>query len=148
MALITIEQKMLSDLVFHEQDPSVGSARRVVNVTGAGAALPMGSLVFRTIASGAVDQAAAYAPVTAPTTQIVATNELAVVFGDKYGCKETFTTAGSGTTAAVAFVRGEVQLKDDLLLSENTITRGSADHKALKAILERQGIIIETTLGA
>lgn len=148
MALIDINQKMLSDLVFHEIDPSVGYARRVVNVTGAGAAMPMGKLVFRTVASGAVDQAAAFAPVTTPTTQLVSTNELAVVFGDKFGCKDTFVTAETGQTAAVAFVRGEVQLKDDLLLSQNSITRGSADHKALKAILERQGIIIETTLGA
>lgn len=148
MALININQKMLSDLVFHEIDPSVGYARRVVNVAGAGAALPMGKLVFRTVASGVVDQAAPFAPVTAPTTQLVAANEVAVVFGDKYGCKDTFTTAGTGNTPAVAFVRGEVQLKDDLLLSQNAITRGSADHKALKAILERQGIIIETTLGA
>lgn len=146
MALININEQILSDLVVHEQDPSVGYARRVVNVTGGGAEMPMGRIVFRTIASGAVDQAAAFAPVTTPATQLVSTNEFAVVFGDGYGFKPTFTSAAVGDTKAVAYVRGEVILKDELLLSVNTITRDSADHKALKALLEKQGIIIETTL--
>lgn len=146
MALININEQILSDLVVHEQDPSVGYARRVVNVAGAGADLPMGTVVFRTIASGAVDQGAAYAPVGTPATDLVATNELAVVFGDKYGFNPVVTTAAVGNTAAVSYVRGEVILKDELLLSVNEITRDSAAHKALKAMLEKQGIIIETTL--
>ena len=148
MPLININEDVLSDLVAKEAFPSAGYARRVVNVTGAGAALPMGTIVFRTIASGAVDQAAAYAPVATPATQLVATNEFAVVFGDGYGAKKTFTSAGSGNTPAVAFVRGEVQLKDDMILSVNSLTRDSAAHKAAKALLEKQGIIMLTTLGA
>lgn len=148
MALIQIDETVLSDLVAHEAAPSVGYARRVVKVVGAGAALPMGKLVFRTIASGAVDQDAPYAPVATPATELVGTNEFAVVFGDGYGAKKTFTTAGTGNTAAVAFVHGEVVLKDALILEENGVTRGTAAHKAVKALLEKQGIIIEKTLGA
>lgn len=146
MALININEQILSDLVVHEQDPSVGYARRVVNVAGAAATLKLGSVVFRTIASGAVDQSAAYAPLATPATELVATNEVAVVFGDGYGFKTSFDTATVGNTKAVAFIRGEVILKDELLLSANSLTRDSAAHKALKALLEKQGIIIETTL--
>ena len=47
MALININEQILSDLVVHEQDPSVGYARRVVNVAGAAATLKLGSVVFR-----------------------------------------------------------------------------------------------------
>ena len=148
MPLININEDVLSDLVAKEAFPSAGYARRVVNVTGGGAALPMGTLVFRTIASGAVDQAAAYAPVTNTGTQLVATNEFAVVFGDGYGAKKTFTSAAVGNTPAVAFVRGEVQLKDEFVLEANSITRDSAAHKAAKALLEKQGIIMLTTVGA
>ena len=146
MALININEQILSDLVVHEQDPSVGYARRVVNVAGAGATLKLGTVVFRTIASGAVDQSAAFAPLATPATELVGTNELAVVFGDGYGFNPSFDTASVGNTKAVSFVRGEVILKDELLLSANSITRDSAAHKALKALLEKQGIIIETTL--
>jgi hypothetical protein len=149
MPLINISTQMLSDLVFHEIDPSVGYARRVVNVTiAAPATIPLGRVVFRTIASGALDQNAPYAPLTTPGTQLVATNEFAVVFGDKFSYNPLVTADADGTTACVSYVRDEVQLKDDLLLSANGITRGSANHLALKALLEKQGIIIETTLGA
>lgn len=148
MPLIAINETRLSDLVVHEIDPSVGYARRVVNVSSTSAAMPMGTLVWRTTTSGVVDQAATYAKVSDVAAQAVAANELAVVFGDGYGCKDTFTTASSGNTKAVAFVRGEVILKDDLILSANGITRNSAGHKAVKALLERQGVIMEVTLGA
>lgn len=147
MALINIEQDILTDLVLKEVDPSAGYARRVVNVTST-ADMPMGKLVFRTVASGALDQDAAFAPVTAPTTQLVATNEFAVVFGDKWKAQSVTAGAATGTVQAVSFVRGEVQLKDALILSVNSITRGSADHKAVKALLERQGIIMIETRGA
>lgn len=149
MPLIAINTQMLSDLVFHELDPSVGYARRVVNVTATGGTvIPLGRVVFRTIASGAVDQAAPYALLTTPGTQLVATNEFAVVFGDKFSYNPAVVADADGTTACVSYVRDEVFLKDDLLLSANSITRGSADHLALKALLEKQGIMVETTLGA
>lgn len=147
MPLIAITQNMLSNLVFKEMEPADGYARRVVNVTST-ADMPMGTVVFRSLASGAVDQDAPFAPVAQGGAELVAANEFAVVFGDKFGVKDVVEGAATGTVAAVSFVRDEVQLKDDLLLSVNGITRGSAAHKALKALLEKQGIIIETTLGA
>lgn len=147
MALIDIDTTYLSDLVVHEVSPSVGYARRVIALSDTATAFPMGTVVKRTIASGSLDQGAQYAK--AAVGDLVATNEFAVVFGDAYGVKETFTTSGVAGDKAVAFVRGEVILKDELLMKSLSITdRTSADYKALKALLEKQGIIIETTLGA
>lgn len=147
MALIQIKRDMLSDLVVHEIDPSVGYARRVIAVSNTETAFPMGTVVKRAISGAALDQATQYAK--AAVGDLVATNEFAVVFGDGYGCKETFTTSANAGDKAVAYVRGEVILKDELLMKSLSITdRTSADYKALKSLLEKQGIIIETTLGA
>ena len=145
MALTQINETHLSDLVLNENNPSVGRSRRVVTVTTA-ADMPLGTLVSRTLASGSLDQAAPYT--VAAVADLVATNEFAVVFGDKLGCNDLVVADTSGTTEAVAFVGEGVILKDQLPLDVNTIVRDSADHKALKALLEAQGIILAKTLGA
>jgi len=150
MALTTFKQDILSDLVAHEMAPYDGYARRVVNVTLAeNTSIPMGTVVFR--ATNAVSQTAAYAPVTTAnaTTALVAGNEFAVVFGDRWKAQVEIEADASGTTPCVAFVRDEVQLKDHLLMANLGITdRTSATYLALKALLERQGIIIEKTLNS
>lgn len=152
MALTVINQTTLSDLVVHEIDPSVGYARRVVKLSDTSKDVKMGTLVYRTTASGVVDQGATYAVVgdaADVVTNVKAANEVAVVFGDKFGAKDTFKTGSGSGTQAVAFVRGEVILKDELIMANHGITdRASAAYLAIKAILERQGIILETTLGA
>lgn len=143
MALIEINRNVLSDLVVNEFDPSVGRARRVINVTTT-EDLPMGTLVFRE--KDGLDLDAPYAPVTDAATQLVATNELAVVFGDKYSCKEVVEAGEDGVVKAVAFVGFDVILKDKMVLEVNKIERDSEEHKALKAILERQDIILAETM--
>lgn len=143
MALIEINRNVLSDLVVNEFDPSVGRARRVINVTTT-EDLPMGTLVFRE--KDGLDLDAPYAPVTDAATQLVATNELAVVFGDKYSCKEVVEAGEDGVVKAVAFVGFDVILKDKMVLDVNKIERDSEEHKALKAILERQDIILAETM--
>lgn len=145
MALVSIDETMLSDLVLNDNDPSAGRSRRVINVTTA-ADLPLGTVVFRAITSGELDQGAAYG--VAADTDLVAANEFAVVFGDKLGCKAVTKAEAGGTTEAVAFVGFDVILKDQLPIALLEIDRGGADHKALKALLERQGIILAETLGA
>jgi hypothetical protein len=150
MALQTFKQDILSDLIAHEAAPYDGYSRRVINVTLTNnQVVPMGTVVFRTISSGAVDQTAAYTVMTSAnaTASLVATNELAVVFGDKWKAQTSFTATASAATPCVSIVRGEIQLKDHLLMSSLGITsRASAEYKALKAMLEKQGVIIEKTL--
>src|SRR5690625_788419 len=144
---ISIPQDALSKLVFHEVDPSVGYSRRVINLSNTSTDIPMGTVVFR---SATASQEAPYAVATASDLfdEDIQDVDLAVVFGDKYACREVFTTEEAGTTAAVAFVRGEVQLKDHLLMESLGITdRGSDEYDALKSLLERQGVIIEYTTG-
>lgn len=146
MALTTFSQDYLTDLLAHEIAPYDGYSRRVVNVT-LSAPIKMGTVVFR--AANPVDQTAPYAPVTAAnaTTALVDDNEFAVVFGDKWKAMTEIANATSGATPCVAFVRGEVQLKDKLIMESINVTdRTTATYKALKGLLERQGIIIEKTL--
>lgn len=145
MALTKIDNTLLSDLVLNDFDPSVGRSRRVVQVTTA-ADMPLGTLVFRT--AGGLDLDAPYAPVTDAETDVVAGKEFAVIFGDKLGCKYVVEADESGTTEAVGFVGFDVILKDQLVLDVNGIDRDSAEHKALKALLEAQDIILAKTLGA
>lgn len=148
MPLIPIQNDALSNLVFHEIDPSVGYARRVINLSGNNVEIPMGTVVFR---EATTDQDAPYAVATSADLldgDEPADIDLAVVFGDAYGCKGVFTTAAAGTTKAVSFVRGEVFLKDYLLMDALKITdRTTPAYKALKSLLEEQGVIIENTIG-
>ena len=132
----------LSDLVVHEQDPSVGYARRWIVVQSTDP-LEMGTVVFRTKNASVT---APYAPVTA-AGDLALTNEYAVVFGDKYGCKETWNVGAADTDInSVAFVKGDVILKDKLLIETTGFAFGSAQYLQLKQLLENQGIIIEQTL--
>lgn len=141
MALQNLNLNQLSNLVVHEAEPGEGYARRDILVTGGGATLKMGQLVARTIASGSLDQTAAYAPVGwSNDNDLVATNEFAVVFGDKYSAKDSFVTESVGNTKAVAFVRGEVQLKQGTVKSANGAS--DAQMKKVKALLEKQGIVM------
>lgn len=134
----------LSDLLARDIDPADGRSRRMVNITAAeGTSIPMGTLVYKV---KDLDQTAPYEIVTTPATQIVAGNTLAVVFGDGVGERIEFKANASGTTPAVAFVQGEVILKDRLVLEVNNITRGSAVHKTLKALLEDQNIYLGETM--
>jgi len=148
MPLQTFSQDYLTDLLAHEIAPYDGYSRRVVNVTlTAGSTIPMGTVVFRAIDK--TDQTAPYAPVTAANaaTALVDTNEFAVVFGDKWKAMPVITAEATGDTPCVSFVRGEVQLKDHLIMESLEITdRDSDEYKALKGLLEAQGIIIEKTL--
>lgn len=147
MAFQTFNQEILTDLIAHELRPYDGYSRRVVQVA-ATAPMPMGTVVFRAI--NRVNQNAPYSVVTPANaaTALVAANELAVVFGDKFGAKLVVENEDSGNTAAVSFVRGEIFLKDHLLMDACGITdRTSAEYLALKAILETQGVLIEKTLG-
>lgn len=153
-ARLELNLNSLTNLVVHEVEPNEGYARRDVNLAATlnNVAIPMGTLVFRTIASGQLDQDATYTPVGATNDNaLVATNEFAVVFGDRYAAKDSFNTIADGTTAtpAVAFVRGEVQLKEDTVSEANALAnRGTGDANQIarmvkvKALLEKQGIIL------
>ena len=59
----------------------------------------------------------------------------------KYAASDNWNTSGEGPNDAVAFVRGEVQLDAAVIWGANNIT-DSGDKKAVKALLERQGIIL------
>src|SRR5690606_17794112 len=110
------------------------------------ATIPMGKLVCRTKAAGGLDQDAPYdlVDLSSNDTQLVDTNEFAVVFGDGYSAKDSFnTTTGTSTeTPAVAFVRGEVQLKEETIFAANGVeATDTTERTKIRALLEDQGII-------
>lgn len=153
MPLVTLNRRTLSDLVFHEIDPSVGYPRQDLNVTPAGELL-MGAVVFRAKASANTAESA-YA-VLSGAADLVNTNEFAVVYGDHYSANEAFTprAIAVGQFNAVGFVgkNGGLQLKDWLVKEVAQDADGAAltdaNFETLRELLKEQGIILEITLGA
>lgn len=154
MAFTSFNQTSLSDLVQNEISPSVGYARQDINVTppAAGAAVAMGTVVFRA-KDAANTEATAYTVLSA-STDIVATNEFAIVFGDHYKSQESFVPRAIAANQfnAVAFVgRGTgVILKEKLVKAIAQDANGAdltdAEFEQLREILKGQGIILETTI--
>lgn len=154
MPFVSLNRTDLSDLVYHELDPSVGYSRQDINVTppDAGAAVEMGTVVFRAKAN-ANTAATPYAVLSA-AGQIVATNEFAIVFGDHYSCKDSFVprTIDSGQFNAVAFVgkNGALMLKDYLIKAIAQDAAGAAltdaQFENLREVLAQQGLLVEVTL--
>lgn len=143
MPLVARNFRQLSDLVFHEIDPSVGYAREVVFVdVGADTTVPMGTVAYR--AKAASD--AAYTLLSA-AGQLLTTNEFVVLFGDEYGCKADITLLAAETTDnAVGYVRGMVQLKDYLLKEATDSFLDATQFETLRHLLKAQGVIVEVTV--
>jgi hypothetical protein len=136
----------MSDLVVHENDPSVGFSRESINITAA-ATVPAGKVYWRLLSTINPDTVWT---VLDNTSQLVTTNEFAVVFGDGYGFNDGFTSAAIGATGtfnAVAFKR-DVILKDAPLISAANATTLNTPAKVdnLRELLKRQGIILEKTI--
>lgn len=146
MALIQRPYQLLSDLVVHEVDPSVGYARKVVNVTVASDTnLKLGAVVYR--AKG-TDPDATYSVLTA-NTALVATNEFAVVIGDYYSYRldPVVVTAATSPKNITVYQRGLVMLKDFTVLAAvkaNFAGITDAEFKTLRHLLEEQGVLIES----
>lgn len=142
--------KRFSDLVVHELDPSVGYGRKSVNVTppANSGAVQLGTVVFR--AKG-TNPEAAYA-VFSNVSQLVATNEFAVIYGDHFSFNPSFVprAVAAGRFNAVGFVghAGGLQLKE--LYIKETVTAAvpaitAAEFESLKELLELQGIVVLET---
>ena len=150
MPLVNRSFGLLSNLVIHEDDPSVGKARQCVFVdTAADTTVTPGYVAYR--AKGAT----ANAPYTllSAAAQLVATNEFVVLFGDRYGHKDSWVILAADTDTnplngnSVGFVRDNVILSDYLLKQIYT-TGGSPiltapQFETLRHLLRAQGLIVE-----
>lgn len=144
MALVNRASTQLSDLVLHERDPSVGYAREVVFVdVAADTPVAMGMVAYR--AKAATDTA--YTLLSA-SSQLVATNEFVVLFGDRYNAKpQGFTLLAADTTDnAVGYVRDNVILKDYLVKQATTGFLNATQFEGLRHLLKEQGVILEITV--
>ena len=144
MPLVQRNFRQLSDLVFHEIDPSVGYAREVVFVdVAADTTVPVGMVAYR--AKGASE--GAYTLLSA-AAQLVATNEFVVLFGDEYGFRTDGIPLAAAETAdnAVGFVRGPVQLKDCLIREATSGFLDATQFEQLRHLLKAQDVIVEITV--
>lgn len=148
MTFTAFKDLKLSDLVVHENDPSVGVSRRGIIVQSASGTetVKFGQLVFRAKATTtSSDTLAVYEQVTKAADLDVA-NEFAIVFGDNYGMKDKFeVTDSEADINAVAIVGGGVVVKEAAILYGIT-TPSAANKRAAKQLLEDQGIIVEQTI--
>lgn len=144
MPLVTRGFTQLSDLVVHERDPSVGYAREVVFVdVAADTPVVMGMVAYR--AKAATDTAYA---LLSNASQLVATNEFVVLFGDEYGAKpQGFTLLAAETTDnAVGYVRDNVILKDYPVRQATSGFLNATQFEGLRHLLKEQGVILEITV--
>jgi hypothetical protein len=146
MPLIQRPYQLLSDLVVHEVDPSVGYARKVVGVTvGSDTTLNLGAVVFR--AKG-TDPTVPYS-VVVDATSFVTTNEFAVVIGDYYGYElaPILVTAATSPKSMTVYKRGQVMLKDFTILNAVKVNFAgitTTQFGVLKHLLELQNVLVET----
>lgn len=149
MTMTTLPYNRQSDLVLVEDDNLVRTQRKAITLNLSSAELvKLGQVVYR--AKG-TDPAIAYAKVSS-AGQLVATNEFAVVFGDRLEFKESFNapTSGFATTPAVAYTNGfgaALVLRNtlpDALLTTAGLTAGNI--ATLKLLMENQGIFFATDL--
>ena len=151
MPFTVLEQTKLSDLVQNELDPSVGYARQALNVTPDGV-VKMGTVVFRAKANTNT-AGTAYAALSA-STDVVAANEFAVVYGDHYSAQSEFTprAIAAGKFNAVGFVgkNGALILKEQLIkkVAQDAAGANLTDEQfeVLREALKAQGIILEQTI--
>lgn len=127
MALVDFNIRTLGDLVVREFSPADGYCRE--EVTLAAGTYPLGTIVVGTALS------ATFAKYVAGAT-IPAGSILAVVLGDHYDVRSTFTLAAAGL--GLVMYRGPAQVSDFLLKSVNGIT--TAQMAAVTAQLNAQGI--------
>ena len=154
MPFVEFNSKQLSDLVVHEQDPSVGYARQDLNVTppAGGAAIAMGTVVLR--AKAATNTPATAYSVLDASSDLSVDNEFAVVYGNHYSCQESFVprSIANGQFNAVGFVgkNGGLILKDKLVREVAMDSEGAAltetQFQQLRELLASQGIILEVTI--
>lgn len=128
--------KYSSDLVIgHDKDHMSNDN---ANITPAGN-IKLGTVVFRpkdsapTVAWAVVDDA----------TDVVATNEFAVVYGDQYGFKYDFTpkAIAAGKWNAIV-IRRRAEFKEFYLKANYATLLGATPYALLKQLMLNQGLIV------
>jgi hypothetical protein len=127
MALVSLNIRTLGDLVVREFSPADGYCRE--EVTLAAGTYPMGTLVVGTALSATFAKYVAGAAIPAGSV-------LAMVLGDHYDVRDTFTLGAPGL--GLVMYRGPAQVSDFLLKSVNGIS--TAQMAAVTTALNLQGI--------
>lgn len=128
--------KYASDLVIDHKD--FHFSNEDINITPAGV-LPLGAIVTRAKGGTA---AAPYKVITAGT-DVVDTNEFAVVFGDHHSFAYDFTPKAivAGKFNAVGIVRGAA-FKEFYIKQNYATVLGATDYAKLLQLLASQGLLV------
>jgi hypothetical protein len=127
MALVNFDIRTLGDLVVREFSPADGYCRDEVTVPAG--TYPMGTLVVGTGMGATFAKYVAGAAVPAGSI-------LAIVIGDHFDVRPTFTTTAN--SLALVIYRGPAQVSDYLLKSVNGLS--TAQMATVAAQLNAQGI--------
>jgi len=127
MALVNFNIRTLGDLVVREFSPADGYCREEVTLPAG--TYPLGTLVVGTALSATFAKYVAGAAIPAGSV-------LAIVLGDHYDVRETFTLTANAL--GLVMYRGPAQVSDFLLKSVNGIS--TAQMAAVTAQLNAQGI--------
>lgn len=127
MALVNFNIRTLGDLVVREFSPADGYCREEVTLPAG--TYPLGTLVVGTALSATFAKYVAGAAIPAGSV-------LAIVLGDHYDVRESFTLTANAL--GLVMYRGPAQVSDFLLKSVNGIS--TAQMAAVTAQLNAQGI--------
>jgi len=127
MALVNFNIRTLGDLVVREFSPADGYCREEVTLPAG--TYPLGTLVVGTALSATFAKYVAGAAIPAGSV-------LAIVLGDHYDVRETFTLTANAL--GLVMYRGPAQVSDFLLKSVNGIS--TAQMAAVTTQLNAQGI--------
>lgn len=127
MALVNFDIRTLGDLVVREFSPADGYCREEVTLPAG--TYPLGTLVVGTALSATFAKYVAGAAIPAGSV-------LAIVLGDHYDVRQTFTLTANAL--GLVMYRGPAQVSDFLLKSVNGIS--TAQMAAVTTQLNAQGI--------
>lgn len=131
--------KRPSDLIVNHPDGNYQNDSANITPPAANAIMPLGTIVYR--AKGGA-KATAWT-VLDDDTDVVATNDYAVVYGDHYGWKPDFApkAIAAGKYNAIVIARGPVMLKE-YYIKKVYKTVLTTKYETLKGLLAAQGLVV------
>lgn len=142
MAFKKLSRVDFSDVFFHEQS-SYDAFTRSELVVQSATPLKFGMVAVRA-AAASFDEP--YEVLTS-VAQLADNAEVAVLIGDNYSFREEWeVTADATEINSVGVTRGDVMVKDQLIIEFTGFQRDSADYNVLKETMRKQGIKLEYTM--
>lgn len=142
MAFKKIARVAFSDVFYHEQS-SYDAFTRSELVVQSATPLKFGMVAVRAASSNFKEP---YKVLT-DVADLADNAEVAVLIGDKYSFQEEWDVTATATDInSVGVTRGDVMIKDELIIAFTGFARGSANYNVLKETMRKQGMKLEHTM--